>query len=183
MGGRNYFFLIKNYCAAYSRCFVFSSLRKISNFASPRWENFNSRAITKIPSSRGEETRSIQGRRVWNIRARIRIKTIERRRKCRNRPFIPDQSAILIRRLLLKPIRAPFFSLFPFFTRHSFHRSLAFLPFLLPPFPLLSFSPVLFFSFVPRSPHPLEPGRSHLLSFLRTEIFMVCPISDVANRH
>lgn len=47
MGGRNYFFLIKNYCAAYSRCFVFSSLRKISNFASPRWENFNSRAITK----------------------------------------------------------------------------------------------------------------------------------------
>lgn len=128
MGGRNYFFLIKNYCAAYSRCFVFSSLRKISNFASPRWENFNSRAITKIPSSRGEETRSIQGRRVWNIRARIRIKTIERRRKCRNRPFILDQSAILIRRLLLKPIRAPFFSLFPFFTRHSFHRSLAFLP-------------------------------------------------------
>lgn len=64
MGGRNYFFLIKNYCAAYSRCFVFSSLRKISNFASPRCENFNSRAITKIPSSRGEETRSIQGRRV-----------------------------------------------------------------------------------------------------------------------
>lgn len=123
MGGRNYFFLIKNYCAAYSRCFVFSSLRKISNFASPRCENFNSRAITKIPSSRGEETRSIQGRRVWNIRARIRIKTIERRRKCRNRPFIPDQSAILIRRLLLKPIRAPFSLATPFIDLSRFYPS------------------------------------------------------------
>lgn len=98
-----------------------------------------------------------------------------------DRPFIPDQSAILIRRLLLKPIRALFLSLSftPFIDLSTLPSSTFSSPLLLS----LSLSSIIFLVCCPSSPSPLEPGRSHLLSFLRTEIFMVCPISDVANRH
>ena len=74
-----------------------------------------------------------------------------------DRPFIPDQSAILIRRLLLKPIRALFLSLSLSLSLLSSISPL----FLLPPSPLLSsclslsLSRIIFLVCCPSSPPPL----------------------------